>query len=127
MRSIPGVASHVFVSRDNNPPGYDVSLMVKVEDSALRRVLPGFDGLEKAFALLPQPDGHWRRVDLKYNGTSGTELGPHTDFHTHYVDSPFFSDAEVDAVRRSGVAFGLETNVGTVWLQDPGDNAKPEH
>jgi hypothetical protein len=33
------------------------------------------------------------------------------------------TDVDRAAVSRYGVAVGLETNVGTLWAQAPGDNA----
>jgi hypothetical protein len=125
MRSISGVDAGISLTWDNNPRGHDFNAVVRVNDAKLREQLPGFDGLEKAFMLVPQPSGEWKRFELNYSQTYGTDLGPRTDIHSFAIPSPFLKDAEINAIRGNGVAFGLETNVGTLWLQDPGDNAKP--
>jgi len=94
------------------------SVRVSVDDAGLRRAgLDGFDGLEKAFALMPHnlPGGQvtWSKVDLGYEQTVKGR-----DVHAAYPA------VDANAVREHGFAVGLETNQGTVWLQKPDDNWK---
>ena len=93
-------------------------MTVGVDDEQLRKVIPKgehFDGLEKVFALVPDREGahpKWYRVELAYQGKP---VGTH-DLHGAIVENSY------GPIWENGVAFGLDTNVGTVWLQLPGDN-----
>jgi hypothetical protein len=95
-----------------------VKLRVEVDDHRLSQQIPGFDGLERLFALVPtetqnpQAPVVWKRYELSYVATT---FGGH-DHH--------WGDAEAipETVQKYGIAFGMETNRGTYWLQHPGQN-----
>jgi hypothetical protein len=104
----------------------DVGVTLAVDDAMLRKQLDGFDGMERPFVMLPsEQDGKvtWWRHELKFART-----GDHVDFmrirQMDHYQLPEVKNVDAEAVRKYGVAVGLETNVGTVWAQEPGKNAK---
>jgi hypothetical protein len=105
-----------------------VGLAVTVDDQQVRRGHPGFDGMERVFALVPrgQPGcTSWQRVELRYNRTipaNPQTATPLVDDHEAYLNGDGF---DFPAIRREGVAFGMDTNVGTLWLQTRGKNFPP--
>jgi hypothetical protein len=100
------------------------SVRVAVDDKKLRQLdgFADFDGRERAFALLPERHGSevkWKRVDLGYETTfTDRANGDRIDEHAAYPA------VDMETVREKGFAVGLETNKGTVWLQEPDDNWK---
>lgn len=85
-----------------------------------------YDGFERPFALVPtEVNGklEWKREALAYRGS---HLGGYMDLEP--VDSYGLQDRNVDRglVEKYGIALGLETNHGTVWLQNPGHNLIPQ-
>ena len=112
-------------TRINGPtaPGFQprATLSLLVDDAMLRAKLPGFDGMEKPFALVPKNGGNgvqWDKVYLQYDPThSGSYLAGHNcdAYSTGLV-------GDIGLLSREGVAFGVETNVATVWLQRFRDN-----
>ncbi len=87
-----------------------------------RRGLGGFNGLEKPFALVPsERDGRvtWWRHELRFRGARQEGLAHHDAF-----ESDVISRVDRRAVEKYGIAFGLETNRGTVWNQEPGENER---
>jgi hypothetical protein len=119
----------------------EVRLSVSVNDRALHQIpeLNGFDNLEKAFALVPTRNKKnevvWERVDVPYAFPSADRGGNRYDIHEATIKSTtkgsvIVSDGQtktvnikVDDLRKLGVAYGLKTNAGDVWLQYQGDNA----
>jgi hypothetical protein len=99
------------------------ALRVEVRDYEVRRQAPGFNGTEQVFALIPREGAggqvSWERFDLAYAPPQGYRYRSH-DEHVAWID------ADPQVVRAHGVAFGMETNVGTLWLQEASNNAKPE-
>lgn len=111
--------------------GNTLHIGVNVQDAKLRETRPGFDGLEHAFALVPERDGFdgqvkWARKELgtyeSFNFGAADRM-TFLDFH-----SLTFTPGQYDSalVSRLGVAFGLETNVGLLWLQRPDGNVRPK-
>jgi hypothetical protein len=103
------------------PSGKKLVLKTQVDDDAVRQQADGFDGTERAFALLPRETAGgitWERKDLHWQGA----LDGRNDHHWLAVDSSSVDEA---AVARHGVAFGLDTNVGTLWLQRGDANVIP--
>jgi hypothetical protein len=84
-------------------------LSVDLDPSAFtREEVPGYDGHGQAFALVP--DGtQWHRVALDGN--------PHFTATVPHPDRA--------AIAAKGIAFGVTTNRGTIWLQDPHGNLRP--
>lgn len=64
-----------------------------------------------------------KREALHYQGS---HLGGYIDLHP--VDSYELNDRNVDRdlVERYGIALGMDTNNGTLWLQKPGQNLIPQ-
>ena len=120
-----------IVGMDSDTVG---GVRVDVDDQKVQANVPGFNGLERAFALFPyEEDGKvaWKRVELTYDrkqSCSGDDV--HGFWITRKdINSPWLTPAgekiDFQAANKYGVAFGLDTNVGTVWLQGPDDNAFP--
>lgn len=108
-----------------------VSLSVGVQDSNIRNQGIPHDGMEKAFALVPQSNGEWKRYDLEYTGTSfsrGSVAGG-TDHFALVLDG-WDGNVKIEDLQQQGVAFGLEVKPSdkepseTLWLQGWGDNYK---
>jgi hypothetical protein len=73
-----------------------------------REEVPGYDGHGQAFALVPN-GSQWERVSL---------VG---DAHLAAV----VSNPDRTTIAAKGIAFGITTNRGTIWLQDPHGNLRP--
>jgi hypothetical protein len=106
-----------------SPVGAGLHLEVEVKDAKLRQERPGFDGLEKVFALVPRFDWvtkttKWERHNLEYKQSAdGSDRHSLTMLNNQY---------DLSLVPKHGIAFGIDTNEGTVWLQAPGQNALPK-
>ena len=113
------------VSANVNFHTNDVTVRISVNDAALRRELGStFDGLERPFLWQKNASGAYEKRYLALQGVvpaSGSR--PTVD---HYASR--FTGNGVDALEalRQGVAVGLDTNLGTVWLQQWGDNSTPD-
>jgi len=106
-----------------------IGLGITVDDKEVRRLDPNFDGLERVFALLPRTQGKaikWERLELKYDRTiPAVPGGPNAlDSHELYLNA---SGLDLKAIQQEGVRFGMDTNVGTMWLQPTGDSFKLSH
>jgi hypothetical protein len=106
-----------------------MSLSLRTFDARLAAEFPGYDGAsERAFALAPveKADGslEWRRFDLPFKGVKGEGDAAYGLFHETMGAEAGLAPHVLD---REGVAFGLDTNVGTLWLQAPGRNAPLHH
>lgn len=98
-------------------------LCVKLLPLRLCEYVNGLDGRFRPFALLPPEDAHqseWNQVALDWKGTEG-----HGSEWALYGTDLALSDLALEHVRRMGVAFGLETNLGTFWMQPGGRNWLP--
>lgn len=109
----------------------ELQVTMQVKDRFLKEALPGFDGLERPFALVPRKqEGEvvWERLALDHVGTRSpgetawTRPTDRTRIDDYLAVGAFDVDAE--AIREHGIALGIDTNVGTVWAQAPGDNVK---
>lgn len=93
------------VSRTARYDGAGLALAVDVTPAVFTsEEVPGYDGKGQAFALVPHGTA-WDRVAL--TGTTS-------------VASP-----DRAAIAAKGIAFGITTNMGTVWLQTPTGNVRP--
>lgn len=114
------VGSHA--SHRAEGPRETVSVSVDVQDKGLRAAIgDGFDGLERAFARIPAYRGgrlEHQVVEIPFNRTRGDGV----DLFTKYLPE----STDTAAIRREGVSFFLETNVGHVELQRYGENKFPE-
>jgi len=103
-----------------DPRGLFLTVTASIEDRALRARHPAFDGLERPFALVTVDDhGAPRtvRVELPYAHTR------RAGYYGERTIDVYEATQRLDtlAVER-GAAVGLDTNVGTIWAQDPGDD-----
>jgi hypothetical protein len=109
----------------------ELQVTMQVNDRFVKAALPGFDGLERPFALVPrQRTGEltWERVPLTFAGTDtsgvhGLRNPEHQTRIDRYLAVGVF-DVDTDAIRSHGIALGMDTNVGTVWAQAPGENLR---
>ncbi|MBI5547645.1 MAG: hypothetical protein HY901_27500 [Deltaproteobacteria bacterium] len=102
-----------------------LELKSEVADTYLRsKIGKDFDGFEHVFALVPTKNGEWKRFDLNWDRStpSADARIRSTDQHSLTLGTEQF---DLEAAREHGVAFGVETNVGTFYLQDYGQNLKP--
>ena len=108
--------------------GYDpraeiLRIAVQVDDAAIRAQHPGFDGLESVFVLVPRAtDGGlvWESHAVPYWAESRAGYYAQIVIDVHRTD--WLHGLDVQAAIEHGVAIGLDTNVGTVWAQGPGEN-----
>lgn len=99
---------------------HTLDLKLEVNDEAIRQQHP-YDGFERPFVMVPRESKDkltWERHELQFRETAAGEWGTTRD---RYEASP---DVELDlsAVKKHGVALGMDTNKGQVWLQPPGQN-----
>jgi hypothetical protein len=93
---------------------------VLVDDAAVRQQVSGFDGREQVFVLVPKRlNGNlvWERHALNWAGTRSVN-GKTMDLH----ESPMITGVDGTTLQTHGVAVGLDTNVGTHWGQQSGQN-----
>lgn len=114
---LPETYSTKFTTR------HDVGAHLKVDDAAIRAQRPGFDGFERPFVMLPaEHNGQvtWYRHELQYRGPG--IAGPWKPNLVDTYELPEVTNVDRAALQKYGVAVGLETNVGTIWAQKPGEN-----
>lgn len=102
-----------------------LSVELRVEDALLATAHPGFDGQERPFVLIPREeygDVRWERIALHYRGQLSRGYFAERRLDVYDVSGVKLSEADLTLTRGLGVALGLETNVGTIWLQSTGDN-----
>ena len=123
MPTISRQAAHprlaTFPGRDNQ-----LAIEVRVNDDKVGQEAHGFDGMEQAFVLLPpaKKGMEWERHNLNYGGVdSFGSSGAKEDYHWLRL---VVDDKTRAAVKEQGVAFGLDTNVGQLWLQEADNNVK---
>lgn len=108
--------------------GYDprediMRVTVHVDDGAIRARHPGFDGFESAFVLVPRATDAgliWESHGLPYAGQ--TRAGYYGEIVIDIHGSDWIRGLDVQAAVEYGVAVGLDTNVGPIWAQGPGEN-----
>lgn len=100
-----------------------LTVHVEVDDAALRKSFPGFDGLERAFVRVPKLSSGrvvWESVDLRYSGQ--TRRGYFAEIPIDLHDSGSIWGVDWPTLQANGVAIGLNTNLGIVWAQEEGRN-----
>lgn len=100
-----------------------LSVHVEVDDAALRRLYPGFDGMERVFVRVPKLSSgriSWETVALRYSGQRRT--GYYADVIIDLHDSGSIWNVDWSTLSANGVAVGLDTNLGVIWAQDEGKN-----
>lgn len=127
----------LYVER-NQGAGRDEGIRVEdfsVNDSKVRSQVWGFDGYERPFALVPRrTDGGviWEKKHIDPHSWHHT-TDPREQQQSNGIPcdsgldlySASLRNVDVGAVRQYGVAFGIDTNKGEFWLQEPGRNFKP--
>lgn len=100
-----------------------LTVHVEVDDAALRKSFPGFDGLERAFVRVPKLAAGrviWESVDLRYSGQ--TRRGYFAEIPIDLHDSGSIWGVDWPTLSANGVAIGLTTNLGIIWAQEEGRN-----
>lgn len=140
----PAASGSVYATtaKPNSAKPKELTLSVTVNDRALANIpeLNGFDNMERAFALVPTRNKKneivWERVDIPFTHTSSDRGGNRYDVHNATIKSTtkgavIVSDGQkktvnikMDDLRKIGVAYGLQTNTGEVWMQTKDDNYK---
>ena len=64
----------------------------------------------------------WERVELGYRGQLTAGYFGERRLDVYDATGIRLSDADLALLRGQGVAVGLDTNVGRVWAQKPGEN-----
>ena len=108
-------------------------LQVSVDDASVRQKHAGFNGYERVFALVPEWQAGrvvWQRHDLRYRGSwsySGSSRAGGTRQPTYDNHGASLQPRSLDprTISELGIAFGMDTNVGTLWLQTADDNYQP--
>jgi hypothetical protein len=100
-----------------------LTVSVEVDDAALRKSFPSFDGLERAFVRVPKLQAGrlvWESVDLRYSGQ--TRRGYFAEIPIDLHDSGSIWSVDWATLQANGVALGLTTNLGVIWAQEEGRN-----
>ncbi|MCC6809779.1 MAG: hypothetical protein IT381_20285 [Deltaproteobacteria bacterium] len=103
----------------------ELTISVSIQDRTLRdKVGAGFDGMERPFAYMPNPanGGVFEKKYLSFVGTTPAS-GPRPD-SDHFKLVLKAGEFDLAAAMLHGIAVGLDTNVGEVWMQAPGDDHK---
>lgn len=101
----------------------DLEASLKVDDQKIRAQAPGFDGRERPFVMLPaEHEGEvtWYRHELQYRGPGLAGPWDHTPVDSYELER--VTNVDRAALQKYGVALGVDTNVGTLWAQTPGQN-----
>lgn len=120
MRISPD-AAFVTNSEYRAPPSGGIAGMYRAEigvrDSSVAAQVPGFDGRETPFALVPKNVGNVNgQTVYEWEAVAGTY-----DYSKDGVDYYKFEARRFQDDLGQGVAFGMNTNASeTIWLQDPG-------
>lgn len=138
---VPGISVHASYrwapdgvptyGHDPRAPRLDVEVIV--DDVQVAAALPGFDGLESAFVLIPRADAgggaRWELHGLSWAGGAyrivGSSLYDQRSERVgdkHLLQGLRLSEADLQQVLAHGIAAGLDTNRGTVWAQHAGQN-----
>lgn len=137
---VPGISVEAFYrSAPDGVPTYGhqpstpvLDVEVIVDDAQVAAALPGFDGLESAFVLVPRAEGadraRWELHGLSWAGAAYRTVGSLYDQRServgdkHVLQGLRLSEADLQQVLARGIAVGLDTNRGTVWAQDADQN-----
>lgn len=68
----------------------------------------------------------WLRIDVPYETQTRAGYYAERTVDVHLLESLYLSKEDLEAMRELGVAIGLQTNVGTLWAQEPGRNFRME-
>lgn len=126
-RHSPFVVDTYLVAPAGSPGLEPRSLVVAVDvrDDYVRNQVPGFDGLERVFTLIPKDEAGktWARRDLGFLRTiHSPAIGSAIDEHLAIVP---LDPGDATNIGHQGIAFGMDTNCGTLWFQEPGHNVVP--
>lgn len=131
-------ASYRWVPDGTPTYGYDpraprLDVEVTVSDAQIAAVLPGFDGMERAFVFVPRSNGNggarWELHGLSWSGPAYRNVSQ--DLYNqrtevvgdkHRLDGLRLTEADLEQVLLHGVAVGFDTNRGTLWAQDADQN-----
>jgi hypothetical protein len=100
-----------------------LTVRVEVDDAALRAQVPGFDGMEQAFVQVPKRKNGvvvWESHTLTWKASRMGGYYAQIRYDIHESGSIWGVDGPT--LEQNGVAVGLNTNVGTLWAQQPGQN-----
>jgi hypothetical protein len=101
----------------SKPTSFELHVTVNVEDSDIRRELPGFDGLERLSVRVPDASGAWNASELRYAGRVSYGRGASIEHHIGVIPG-----IDLNSAFTQGVALFMQTNVGEVALQKFGNN-----
>jgi hypothetical protein len=119
LQNMPFSAAGSIVTHREGDDATTAALKVAVAERRLRRELGGPVRLEKVFALVPRYENgllEWDKHALHYSGSKRASDGAKVDDHERVID------VDGRAVHSYGVAFGMETDRGVLWLQDYEEN-----
>jgi len=113
---------HTPTYGSERPTRARLSLTLHVRDHVVRREAPGFDGMERAFALVPRrvdDQLRWERVDLGFVRHVQVPLAwyrrdAYDLFHASGTRELDVDLAALAVIEREGVTFGIETNAGAI-------------
>jgi hypothetical protein len=111
-----------------NPDVPLLTMKITVDDEAIRRQHPGFDGLERVFAMVPRRAGGQttlERIELPFDHSELRGFIQLRYVDVHAIENLHLSKDDLAATLAEGIAVGLDTNVGTLWAQEPGHNFVP--
>ncbi|MCB9526158.1 MAG: hypothetical protein H6702_22665 [Myxococcales bacterium] len=121
QRQVPTGCTPTYGSPCTEPA---VKVRVRVDDALVQQAHPGFDGLEQAFVLLP-----WRDDDGALQWSGHAVPWSHISRHGYYAEltadvhqTEWLRGVDLATIEAEGVAVGLDTNVGLIWAQAPGEN-----
>ncbi|MBK8015052.1 MAG: hypothetical protein IPK13_27345 [Deltaproteobacteria bacterium] len=126
-RHSPFVVDTHLVAPAGSPGLEPRSLVVAIDvrDDYVRQQVPGFDGLERVFTLIPKDEAGktWSRRDLAFLRTvDSPAIGSHIDQHLAIIP---LEPGDSTHITQHGIAFGMDTNCGTLWFQEKGHNLVP--
>jgi hypothetical protein len=100
-----------------------LTVRVEVDDAAIRAQVPGFDGFEQVFVQVPKLQGGsvvWESHALTWKASRMGGYYAQIRYDIH--ESGSIWGVHGPTLEQHGVAVGLNTNVGTLWAQQPGQN-----
>lgn len=111
-----------------------LTVSVTVDDEKVRSRADHFDGKERPFLLVPTTGAQsidWKRVEFAdgfrrprsfLGAPSGVDAeGNRVDTYVDHISLRTLNTTP-ELLAEHGVAFGIDTNVGTLWGQEQGQN-----
>ncbi len=114
----------VVVAKSSTSSKPVARVQLKVSDAIIREQLRGFDGMEKAFVMLPtEKNGKvtWKKSALDFKGSAIASYYNRTFVDVHAAE---LRSVDAKAIAKYGAAFGVDTDEGVVWAQGPGQNTQ---